>query len=97
MHARVSCFEGPPNKMDEGMRYFREQVLPKMKQTDGFKGAISLHDRQSGKTLGISLWESEEAIRATEEAANQSRSEVAEALVGRRWQAWRYTKSASLR
>jgi heme-degrading monooxygenase HmoA len=82
MHARVNILEGSPDKIDEGMRYFREQILPELKQTDGFKGTISLHDRQNGKTLGITFWESEEAIRATEEAANQRRSEVAEASGG---------------
>jgi len=46
---------------------------------DGFKGLIALGDRQSGKTLGITLWESEEAMRASEEAANLMRSESAEA------------------
>jgi hypothetical protein len=37
---------------------------------DGFKGMIALGDRQSGKTLGITFRESEEAMRASEEAAN---------------------------
>ena len=31
-----------------------------MKQTDGFKGQIILVDRQSGKGLGMSFWESED-------------------------------------
>ena len=79
MYARVNILEGPPDKIDEGIRYFREKVLPDLKQTDGFKGTISLHDRQSGKSLGITFWESEQAIRATEEGANQRRGEVAEA------------------
>jgi heme-degrading monooxygenase HmoA len=79
VYARVNILEGPPDKIDGGMRFFRENVLPELKQTDGFKGTISLHDRQSGKTLGITFWESEEHIRATEEAAKQRRGEVAEA------------------
>ena len=40
---------------------------------------IALGDRQSGKTLGITFWESEEAMRASEEAANRLREESAEA------------------
>ena len=46
---------------------------------DGFKGMIALGDRQSGKTLGITFWESEEAMRASEEEANRLREESAEA------------------
>ena len=79
MYARVSIFEGPPDLMDESLRQAREEVLPRAKQMEGFEGMIALGDRQSGKTLGITLWESEEAMRASEEAANQLRQESAEA------------------
>jgi hypothetical protein len=40
---------------------------------------IALGDRRSGKTLGITFWESEEAMRASEEAADRMREETAEA------------------
>lgn len=79
MFARVNAFEGPPEQMDESLRQVREQVLPQLKQQDGFKGLIGLADRQTGKVLGVTLWESEEAMRASEEAANRLRSESAEA------------------
>jgi heme-degrading monooxygenase HmoA len=79
VHARVSTFEGSPDLIDEMLRQVREQVLPQAKQDEGFKGMIALGDRQSGKTLGITFWESEEAMRASEEAANRLRSESAEA------------------
>jgi heme-degrading monooxygenase HmoA len=79
MHARVSIFEGSPDQIEEMLSQAREQVLPRARQMDGFKGLIALGDRQSGKTLGITLWESEEAMRASEEAANQMRQESAEA------------------
>jgi heme-degrading monooxygenase HmoA len=80
VYARVSRFEGPPDAVDELLRQTREQVLPQAKQDEGFKGMIALGDRQSGKTLGITFWESEEAMRATEEDANQLREQSAEAV-----------------
>jgi heme-degrading monooxygenase HmoA len=79
VHARVSIFEGSPDQIDEMLRQAREQVLPSARQMDGFKGLIALGDRQSGKSLGITFWESEEALRASEEAANRMRGETAEA------------------
>src|SRR5215210_1753898 len=80
MHARMSIFEGPPEKMDEGVRHAREVILPKAKEMDpGFKGIIALTDRQSGKMVGITFWESEDAVRASEEGANRLREESAEA------------------
>jgi heme-degrading monooxygenase HmoA len=80
VHARVSIFEGPPDMIDESLRQAREVILPQAKEMDpGFKGIIALTDRQSGKLLGITFWESEEAMRASEEAANRLREESAEA------------------
>jgi serine phosphatase RsbU (regulator of sigma subunit) len=51
------------------------EVLPKM---DGYKGAYFFLDRQSGKGITISLWESEEAMQRTEEAVRPLRKEVVE-------------------
>lgn len=79
MHARVSIFEGSPEQVDAVFDQAREQVLPRGRQLDGFKGVIALGDRQSGKTLGITFWESEEAMRRSEQEANRVRSETAEA------------------
>jgi heme-degrading monooxygenase HmoA len=78
MHARVSILEGPPAPLDQLLREVREEVLPQAKQLEGFKGMIALGDRHSGKTLGITFWESEEAMRASEEAAHRLREESAE-------------------
>jgi heme-degrading monooxygenase HmoA len=83
MHARVSTYQGPPNpeqeQVEEGLRYARENVLPQAQQMDGFKGVIGLLDRQSGKSLTVTLWESEQAMSASEEEANRLRQQSAEA------------------
>ena len=79
MHARVSLLEGPPELIDEGLRQAKEVVLPRGRLMDGFKGMIALGDRHSGKTLGITFWESEEAMRTSEEAAKRLREESAQA------------------
>jgi heme-degrading monooxygenase HmoA len=73
VYARVSTLEGSPGQIDQGLRYLREELLPTGKDDPGFKGLISLADRSSGKTLSITLWESEEEMRATEQDANQLR------------------------
>lgn len=80
MFARMSTLEGPPDQIDEGLRHVREQVLPQMQQQEGFKGFIALGDRQSGKVIGMSLWESEQALRASEELGDRTRGESAEAV-----------------
>lgn len=78
--ARISTLEGSPDQIDEGLRYVRENVLPQISQQDGFRGMVALADRQSGKTLGVTFWESEEALRASEEAADRLRADSAEAM-----------------
>jgi heme-degrading monooxygenase HmoA len=82
MYARVSTLEGTPDKMDDATRHLREQTLPQLQQMDGFEGFVALSDRQSGKVLGVALWESEEVLRATDEAAARIRGGVAEATGG---------------
>lgn len=81
MHARVSTFQGPtdPQQVEEGLRHARETILPQARQMDGFKGVIGLLDRQSGKSLTVTLWESEQAMRTSEEEANRLRQESASA------------------
>ena len=79
MHARMSILEGPADQVDEGLRYVREQVLPLLQQQDGFKGFVALSDRQSGKVIGVSFWESEQAMQASEEVGDRTRSESAQA------------------
>jgi heme-degrading monooxygenase HmoA len=75
MFASVSTYQGPPDQIDEGVRYAQENIMPTLQEVEGFEGIYLLVDRQSGKVLTITLWESEEAMRASEEEANQLRSE----------------------
>jgi len=81
--ARVSVLEGSPESLDEGTRYAQDQILPQVRQVSGFKGVVSLVDRERGRTKLITLWESDEALRASEEQANQLRQRAAEGAASR--------------
>ena len=78
MYARMSTLEGLADEMDEGLRQVKEHVLPQLQRQDGFKGFIALGDRQSGELIGITFWESEKAMQASEEVGDRTRSETAE-------------------
>ena len=82
MHARVTILEVPPDRMDDATRHVQEQVFPRLSQMEGFKGFIALGSTQSGKLEGVAFWESEEALRATDEAVVSIREGVAEAAGG---------------
>ena len=75
MHARVTTLSGSPGDVDSGIANFQENVLPFVQEQG--EGAILLVDRQSGKAISITLWEDEQALRASDEAANALRAEAA--------------------
>jgi heme-degrading monooxygenase HmoA len=76
MFARVSSYQFPADQADQAVQAFNTAMNP-VRQLDGAKGAYLLLDRSSGKALTITLWENEEALRASEEAANKLRDDAA--------------------
>jgi heme-degrading monooxygenase HmoA len=75
MHARVTTIAGSPAEADAGIDNFRTNVVPFAREQG--KGAILLLDRESGEAIAITLWQDEEAMRASEESANSLRAQAA--------------------
>jgi hypothetical protein len=82
MYARISTIEGARDKVDDVTRQTQEQTLPQLRQMEGFQGFVAFGDRQSGKVLGMAFWESEEALRASEQAVSGVRSGASHAANG---------------
>jgi hypothetical protein len=82
MHAQVTTMETSPARLDDAIRFFRVQVLPQLQQMDGFEEFIALSDRQSGKLLGVALWENEELMRSMEEVLSLTRGGISHPLGG---------------
>lgn len=82
MYARVTQVQGSPEQADAGIDSFNNQVLPAVKGVEGYKGALLMLDRASGKAIGISLWDSEDARRRGGEAVDQARSATIQAMGG---------------
>lgn len=82
MNARIGRISFSPDKADEVAAHVRDNVVPKYEGTDGFKGFTLLLDRSGGEGIGISFWETEDAMRATEDLADQARQGAAEAGSG---------------
>ena len=66
MYARVTSISGSAAEADAGIESFRANVVPLVREEG--KGAILLVDRQSGEAIAITLWEDEEAMRASASA-----------------------------
>ena len=71
LYARVATFEGDPAKVDDAINLVRAEV-ESGDTPPGLEGAkmLMLVNRESGKGLGITLFESEEAMRRGDEALN---------------------------
>jgi heme-degrading monooxygenase HmoA len=75
MFARVQTFHHPAEKLDELAKLAREQ-LPAAHELPGFKGFYYLVDRDNGKALVISLWETQEELRQLEATNASTREHV---------------------
>ena len=78
MYARVSTYEGGyPEDYDTGLHALRSEVLPQIQALPGYRGAVSLLDRFTGRSLSITYWADEESLAASREAAEQIRERAA--------------------
>jgi heme-degrading monooxygenase HmoA len=75
MYARVSTYRGDGDRLLQG---FAEVTGP-LEAIDGFSRAYFMVNRESGKGMSITVWESEEALNASAAKADELRSQGAEA------------------
>ena len=76
MFARVTKYEGSPSDLEAGTKLIKETIAPAAKRLQGFKGGYWLVDRATGKGFSVTLFESEAALKASENAAAQLRSQA---------------------
>jgi heme-degrading monooxygenase HmoA len=79
MYARVITAEVDPNGM-EGVIRVAHQQLPDAGQQPGFSGFYLLADREAGRLMTISLWETRDNAVAAEERATRLRSQTAQSV-----------------
>ena len=65
MHARMVTAQVSPFKMDEGVRVYREQVVPEAMKLKGFRNAFLLTGAD-GAVVSLVLWETEADMLAGE-------------------------------
>jgi heme-degrading monooxygenase HmoA len=66
--ARVHVLQTTPEQSEAGLQIFREQLLPWLRETSGYRGLIRLVDKDNDRTIVISLWANEESMQASTEA-----------------------------
>jgi hypothetical protein len=80
VYARSSTIQADRSKVEDGIRHVRDQVFPAVTAIDGCAGMSLLIDRESGRCIATSAWESEAAMGASAEQVNPLRDEAAERL-----------------
>src|SRR5712664_4335331 len=66
----------PPESVEQAIENFQHQVIPSARLAPGFFGAVLLADRKTGSGIGITYWETGEALSASERVGIQSRTQI---------------------
>jgi hypothetical protein len=82
VYARSTSIQAQPSNIDAGVAYVRDEVMPALAALDGFVGLSLLVDRESGRCIAASAWETEEAERSSAERVGPLRERAAEVLGG---------------
>lgn len=77
MHVRVTTFEGPLDGIEEGIRIYREEVIPWLRDSTGFRGWMVLLDRSQERALGLTFWSSEATMNDNAASGASLRDELA--------------------
>ncbi len=80
--ARIGTWEGSPEDLERWVQRTREEVKPSVRADPGLVAAYWLADRAAGKGMIVTLWESDEAMRASE--ARRQRQSATTSATGAR-------------
>ena len=82
MVSRVNRLQTRPERLADVARVVRDVVHPGIRDESGYVGYIVLGDPETGRALGVTLWESEEMRELSDAKARQIRPHVEEATGG---------------
>jgi hypothetical protein len=67
MFARVTTVYIRPEMVDKAVKIFEDSIVPAAKKQKGFHSIQWLIDRESGKAIAISIWDTEQDAKANED------------------------------
>ncbi|OBI56365.1 antibiotic biosynthesis monooxygenase [Mycobacterium sp. E796] len=82
MYARSTTIQAQPSSIDAGIAHVRDEVMPGLQAMAGCIGVSLLVDRESGRCIATSAWESEDAMRASGDQVTPIRDRAAEMFGG---------------
>jgi heme-degrading monooxygenase HmoA len=66
LQARVTHVQARADKIDEAIGIYRDSVVAAAQAQKGYRATYMLVDRATGKRMSITVWESLEALQASE-------------------------------
>jgi hypothetical protein len=69
-----------PEQHDQGLEIVRDQLLPWLRDSSGFRGLIRLSSRTEPKTLVFTLWADEASLQASADVGNELAELTAETV-----------------
>ena len=78
MFARSTTVHARPETIDAAIAQARDEVLPAISTMDGCIGLSMMVDRESGRCIVTTAWETEEAMHATQELVRPLRQRAVE-------------------
>jgi quinol monooxygenase YgiN len=82
MYARSTTMRVRPEALDDLVTYIRDDVTPMVTQLEGCIGISLLTDRDTGRCIATSAWQTEEAMRDSAERIRASREQAADRFGG---------------
>jgi heme-degrading monooxygenase HmoA len=82
VYARSTTILARASSIDDGIAHIRDEVMSAIQGIEGYVGLSLLVDRQSGRCIATSAWQSAEAMRASEEQLRPIRNRAAEIFGG---------------
>jgi len=83
MFVRRTRAEVSPEKLEQTIQTYQQQLVPEIKLEAGFRGAVLLANRVTGETQSVTLWENEEAERTSRPTGDRLRAQAVQSSVGR--------------
>jgi hypothetical protein len=78
VYARSTTLEARPECIDAGIAHLRDQALPALQQIDGCVGLSLLVDRESGRCIATTSWETQHAMQLSAEQVRPVRDQAAQ-------------------
>ena len=82
MYARSTTVQASLSSLEEGIAFMRDRAMPQLTAMKGCRGLSLLVDRETGRCIATTSWETQKAMRATAAAVQGLRDDGSKAFGG---------------